>query len=32
MVDEDTDLIGEVQLELAYRMGAGVGKLVITRA
>ena len=32
VVDEDTDLIGEVQLKLAYPMGAGLGKLVITRA
>ena len=28
----DSDLIGEVQLELAYRMGAGLGKLAIRRA
>ncbi len=27
----DSDLIGEVQLELAYRMGAGLGKLAIRR-
>ena len=28
----DSDLIGEVRLELAYRMGAGLGKLAIRRA
>jgi hypothetical protein len=28
----DSDLIGEVRLELAYRMGAGLGTLTITRA
>jgi predicted RNA methylase len=32
IVPLDRDLIGEVQLELAYRMGAGLGKLAITRA